>query len=127
MGVIHGTLAALAGWLEKIIGESRVDAAGPNMALLHRQLMEMVCNPAEDYLWRLYIDESDSVIMEYIGSVPITTDRKILYPCLDMCPEWVKDRVAVLYMLPPNPIDSIVFGVGRRTGPHSFWIVAPGE
>lgn len=65
--------------------------------------------------------------MNYIGYCPIDTNRRLEYLTLEEIPEWVKNRLAVLNMMPPNPTDSIVFGVGRRVDAVTWWVVEPAE
>ena len=90
-------------------------------------MLKMVCNPHEDYIWRVWIDPDGTVVMSYIGYCPIDTKRRLEYQTVEDLPEWVKDRLAVLNMMPPDPNDSVVFGVGRRVDETTWWVVEPAE
>ena len=92
-----------------------------------RMQLRMICNVDEDYVWRVMFTPDNSIYMTYIGFSPIDSSREYRYDTYDDAPEWVKDRLAVLNMMPPNPKDSPVFGVGRRIDPDTFWIVQPME
>ena len=91
------------------------------------RLLEMVCNPHEDYIWRVLVCPDGSVVMSYIGYCPIDTQRRLEYSSVNMLPEWAKDRMAVLNMMPPNANESVIFGVGRRIDETIWWIVEPAE
>ena len=90
------------------------------------RLLRMVCVPESDHVWRVKVN-CDSVSCSYIGFRTIDSATSVIYPDLEAAPDWVKDRVAVLRMLPPNPTDSMVFGVGRRIDDDIFWVVQPME
>jgi hypothetical protein len=84
----------------------------------------MVCDELLHELWR--VEKSDHTpewILEYIGHLPKDPPRTVHCSDYDELPEWVKDRMAVLYMLDAHPHTSIVFGVGRRVKEHAFWVV----
>lgn len=87
----------------------------------------MICDIAIDYVWRVEVRGNDSVKLEYIGYIPIPGDRVKVYSTLDKAPEWVQDRLAVLRLMKADPIESAVYGVGRRVAENSFWIVLPRE
>ena len=90
-------------------------------------MLKMVCEPYEDYIWRIQVQPEGHITMSYIGYCPIDTPRIASYSSLEKLPEWIKDRIAVLNMMPPNPTDSIVFGVGRRVNEETWWVVEPAE
>ena len=90
-------------------------------------MLRMVCEPHEDYIWRVWIEPNGSVRVSYIGHCPIDTPRKAVYQTFESLPEWMKDRLAVLNMMPPNPTDSVVFGVGRRVDETTWWVVESAE
>jgi hypothetical protein len=89
--------------------------------------LRMMCDPAEDYVWRVIFWDTSSIGVEYIGNLPIDCKRSAYYYTFDTLPEWVKDRIAVLNMLPPDPNESVVYGVGRRVDEVTYWIVQPME
>lgn len=76
-----------------------------------------------DAVWRVEERPDGRVETMYIGFSPIDSERVILYEDSSELPEWVKDRVAVLRMMPCDPVTSVVFGVGRRISEHVFWVV----
>jgi hypothetical protein len=76
-----------------------------------------------DAFWRIEEFADGQVRSMYIGFAPIDSKRVIDYNSSSDLPEWVKDRVAVLRMLPCDPTNSVVFGVGRRISEHVFWVV----
>lgn len=82
-----------------------------------------VCEPESDMVWRLEEKEDGSVEAIYIGFGPIDSDRIKLYANFGSLPEWMQDRVAVLRMMPCDPHESVVFGVGRRIAEETFWVV----
>ena len=88
-------------------------------------MLHMVCEPYEDYIWRVVVSPDRSVVTNYIGYCPIDTEPRVEYQSFENLPEWVKDRIAVLNMMPPNPTDSVVFGVGRRVDETTWWVVEP--
>ena len=44
------------------------------------------------------------------------------YSEVDLLPDWVKDRLALLMMVNPTPPTKYVDGVGRRISETVFWI-----
>lgn len=47
------------------------------------------------------------------------------YDRIDDLPNWVKERIAVLNMIPVSPPTGTVEGVGRRISAHVYWVFAP--
>jgi len=47
------------------------------------------------------------------------------YDRIDDLPNWVKERLAVLNMIPATPPTQEVEGVGRRISGHVYWVFAP--
>lgn len=95
-------------------------------ARLPRYLAHMVCDPDADFIWRIEARIDGTVESMYIGFLPIDSSRVTHYDSGDDLPEWVKDRISVLRMLPPNSAESVVFGVGRRIDANIFWVVGEG-
>jgi hypothetical protein len=87
-------------------------------------MLRMICDPENDVVWRVTVGDPD-VTMSYIGYLKRHDYKSIEYSTLDKAPEWVKDRLAVLNMMPSNPNESVVYGVGRRVDRNTFWIVEP--
>lgn len=76
-----------------------------------------------DAFWRIEELSNGEVQSMYIGLGPIDSERIVMYNTTSDLPEWAKDRIAVLRMLPCDPTNSVVFGVGRRISEHIFWVV----
>lgn len=76
-----------------------------------------------DAIWRVEEFSNGSAQSMYIGLSPIDSERIITYNTVSEIPEWINDRIAVLRMLPCDPTNSVVFGVGRRISEHVFWVV----
>lgn len=77
------------------------------------------------------IDTKDVLRLEVIdGSVTIIdfslemldNDISGWYSEVDLLPDWVKDRLALLMMVDPTPPTKYVDGVGRRISETVFWI-----
>lgn len=47
------------------------------------------------------------------------------YDDVNALPDWVKERIAVLNMMPITPPTNEVAGVGRRISGHVYWVFAP--
>jgi len=87
-------------------------------------MLRMICDPDQDVVWRVTVGDPE-VRMSYIGYVKRYDYSAREYSTLDNAPEWVKHRLAVLNMMPANPNESVVRGVGRRVDHNTFWIVEP--
>lgn len=85
--------------------------------------LKMICAPESDYVWRVHIKSDTSVEVKYIGYNPIDGKRSTVYATFDMIPDWMQGRIAVLRMMPPDPQESVVFGVGRRVSEDVYWVV----
>ena len=77
------------------------------------------------------IDTKDVLRLEVIdGSVTIIdfslemldNDVSGWYSEVDLLPDWVRDRLALLMMVDPTPPTKYVDGVGRRISETVFWI-----
>jgi hypothetical protein len=90
-------------------------------------MFHMICEPYEDYIWRVSFEKNGAIDVRYIGYCPIDTPRREVYRTFESLPEWMKDRLAVLNMMPPDPLSSVVFGVGRRIDETTWWVVEPGR
>ena len=88
-----------------------------------RNALHMICDPEKDYIWRIELHEGGSVTSKYIGFCPIDEDRDIEYQDISDVPDWIQHRIAALRMMPPNPNDSVVYGVGRRVDESIYWVV----
>lgn len=97
----------------------------PRTRLVTNLQLHMICDDSVDYPWSVEIKPDGSVYMRYIGYLPLDVPREQHYDSLSAAPKWVDDRVTVLYMMPPDPHESVVFGVGRRINERKFWVVPP--
>ena len=89
--------------------------------------LAMVCDPENDYVWRVDIHKDGGVTCKYIGYITIDTAQTVEYQSLQETPEWVQNGVAVLRMLPADIDLSLVKGLGRRISEDLFWVVQPME
>jgi hypothetical protein len=87
------------------------------------RLAQMICDPDKDFIWRIEECDDGTIDCMYIGFCPIDSERLKTYATSEELPEWIKDRVAVLRMMPADPNDSVVFGVGRRVSESIYWVV----
>jgi len=88
-----------------------------------RGSMRMICDPENDYIWRVELHDDGRAKVSYIGFCPIDDDAPKKYDALSDMPEWMQHRIAALYMMPPDPEESAVFGIGRRINDTVYWIV----
>lgn len=103
------------------IAVSRILGVAPN-GLMPSMVLAMAKSDTDE-VWRVEEYPTGAVETMYIGFSPIDSERVILYEDSSELPEWINDRVAVLRMMPCNPVTSVVFGVGRRISEHVFWVV----
>lgn len=68
----------------------------------------------------------DGVDVICFGIESVDSDLEGHYDSIDLLPNWVKERLAVLNMIPPTPPTNTVDGVGRRISAHVYWVYAPG-
>ena len=47
------------------------------------------------------------------------------YDSIDDLPDWAKERLAVLSIMPAPPPPTEVKGIGRRMSERVFWVYAP--
>lgn len=85
--------------------------------------LSMICTPESDYVWRVHMLPRGRVEIKYIGYNPIDEERTKVYSTFEEIPEWIRGRVAVLQMMPADPQESVVFGVGRRVSEDVYWVV----
>jgi hypothetical protein len=90
-----------------------------------RRLIAMMCDVENDRVWSVRVPDGKPASMVYIGYAPTSEKRYNTYPSADALPDWVKDRIAVLRMLPPKPGESVVRDVGRRVDVTTYWVVEP--
>lgn len=89
---------------------------------LHHELA-MICAPDQDYIWRVEIHDTGLTEVRYIGFCPVDDSGVTMYDDLSDIPEWMQHRVAALHMMPANPNDSSIYGIGRRIDEGVYWVV----
>ena len=78
----------------------------------------------EDKIYRVSIfpDGADVVCF---GLESVDSQLEGHYDDANHLPNWVKERLAVLNMIPATPPTNEVEGVGRRISGHVYWVFAP--
>lgn len=67
----------------------------------------------------------DHVTVLCFGLESVDSCLEGTYHSVDVLPDWVKERLAVLNMIPPSPPTYEVEGVGRRISATVYWVFAP--
>ena len=75
---------------------------------------------AKDVL-RLEVIDGSVTIIDFSLEM-LDNDISGWYSEVDLLPDWVKDRLALLMMVDPTPPTKHVDGVGRRISETVFWI-----
>ena len=75
---------------------------------------------AKDVL-RLEVIDGSVTIIDFSLEM-LDNDVSGWYSEVDLLPDWVKDRLALLMMVDPTPPTKYVDGVGRRISETVFWI-----
>lgn len=75
---------------------------------------------AKDVL-RLEVIDGSVTIIDFSLEM-LDNDISGWYSEVDLLPDWVKDRLALLMMVDPTPPTKYVDGVGRRISETVFWI-----
>jgi len=75
-----------------------------------------------DDVVRLEVMEDGSINITNFAPVMLDNDISGWYSEVDLLPNWVKDRLALLMMVGPAPPTLYVDGVGRRISENIFWI-----
>jgi hypothetical protein len=78
----------------------------------------------DDSIYRVSIF-SDRVDVVCFGLESVDSCLEGHYDRIDDLPNWVKERLAVLNMIPATPPTQEVPGVGRRISAHVYWVFAP--
>lgn len=73
-----------------------------------------------DSIYRVQINRTGVVVMA-LGNMGTLTNGH--YDCVEDLPEWVQERLAVLYMCPCEHPTPYIEGVGRRISVNVFWVV----
>lgn len=100
----------------------RKDSYIASGGLLH---MHDVTDPMhDDNTYRISVFP-DGVDVVCFGLESVDSILEGHYDRIDDLPDWVKERLAVLNMMPPTPPTNSVDGVGRRISAHVYWVFAP--
>lgn len=100
----------------------RKDAYIATAGLLH---MHDVTDPIhDDNTYRISVFP-DGVDVICFGLESVDSQLEGHYDGIDLLPNWVKERLAVLNMMPATPPTNTVDGVGRRISAHVYWVFAP--
>lgn len=78
----------------------------------------------DDSIYRVSIFP-DGVDVVCLGLESVDSCLEGHYDRIDDLPNWVKERLAVLNMIPVVPPTQEVEGVGRRISGHVYWVFAP--
>ena len=70
---------------------------------------------------RLEVIDGSATIIDFSLEM-LDNDISGWYSEVDLLPDWVKDRLALLMMVDPTPPTKYVDGVGRRISETVFWI-----
>jgi hypothetical protein len=87
-------------------------------------LMQMMTPINDDNIYRVSLFP-DGVDIVCFGLDSIDSCLEGHYDRIDDLPDWVKERLAVLNMIPVVPPTQEVGGVGRRISGHVYWVFAP--
>lgn len=82
------------------------------------------CRMTDDNIYRVSIFP-DGIDVVCFGLESVDSCLEGHYDRIDDLPNWVKERLAVLNMIPPTTPTQEVEGVGRRISGHVYWVFAP--
>jgi len=105
--------------IKHIIRKDLYIASGGYMFMLNDSLPT-----GDDSIYRVSIFP-DGVDVVCLGLDSIDSCLEGHYDRIDDLPDWVKERLAVLNMIPVVPPTQEVGGVGRRISGHVYWVFAP--
>lgn len=81
-------------------------------------------NAPDDTTYRVKISpDTGHVEIQCFGMNSIDTEAEGTYMSVEDIPQWVKERLAVLRVLPLPPPTQAVEDLGARINEHVFWIV----
>lgn len=106
-------------YLEDII-RCDMHLASDREMLMHMQSRVM----ADDSIYRVSVFP-DGVDVVCLGLESVDSCLEGHYDQIDDLPNWVKERLAILNMIPPTTPTQEVEGVGRRISGHVYWVFAP--
>lgn len=87
-------------------------------------MVDVTGTPHDDNTYRVSIFP-DGVDVVCFGLESVDSQLEGHYDRVDDLPGWVKERLAVLNMIPATPPTNSVEGVGRRISVHVYWVFAP--
>lgn len=90
----------------------------------HLYMQEMHRVPHDDNIYRVSVFP-DGVDVVCFGLESVDSQLEGHYDDANHLPNWVKERLAVLNMIPVTPPTNEVEGVGRRISGHVYWVFAP--
>ena len=90
----------------------------------HLYMQEMQRVPHDDNIYRVSVFP-DGVDVVCFGLESVDSQLEGHYDDANHLPNWVKERLAVLNMIPATPPTNEVEGVGRRISGHVYWVFAP--
>lgn len=85
---------------------------------------EMKVPMNDDNIYRVSVFP-DGVDVVCFGLESVDSQLEGHYDDANALPDWVKERLAVLNMMPSTPPTNEVAGIGRRISGHVYWVFAP--
>lgn len=76
-------------------------------------------------VYRIVVRGSSSLTIMCLGLESVDSLLRESYDSFDDLPDWVKDRLAVLSIMPIPPPRTEIDGVGMRISDRVFWVYAP--
>ena len=77
--------------------------------------------PPDDEIYRVRIFPINGKVMVYcFGDIDNDIDGH--YDSVDDLPVWIQERLAILMLMSCKPPTESIDDVGRRIGPHLFWV-----
>lgn len=95
---------------------------------LHDMLRTVMSIGPEPRVYRVYIytpERKAGVKVMCFGMDAVDCELEGEYDSVDELPDWVKERLAVLMVMPSTPPTVELEGVGRRISASVFWVHAP--
>ena len=77
----------------------------------------------EEPIYRISIDKNSRVTTDCFDFIEnFAPELESAYDSVEVLPQWVQDRLAVLMVLDPTQINEEISGVGRRISRNVFWV-----
>ena len=122
---VRKILCADKGWDDRIPAIKHVQRKDMYIATAgHLYMQSMNGMVSDDNIYRVSIfpDGADVVCF---GLESVDSQLEGHYDDVNALPDWVKERLAVLNMIPATPPTNEVEGIGRRISGHVYWVFAP--